>query len=479
MEASYFETRQSGNLMSVLSADVAQLEDLVSDASTSIIRIVITFSASFGILFWMSPKLALILFAPLLLILPMVVWFSTRVQRRYKKQRESTGGIVAILENVLSGIIVVQAYNATEYEQSRVSGESAEYRDQAIQASALRNRFLPGIYVVAGISFGLLVSAGGWLMNSGEISVGQFVTFLLISTRMTMPMFIMGMLLNQLQRGEAASRRVFALIDLEPSIVDEPGAIELDGPIESIAFNNVTFAYPNTEINVVNNVSFEAKSGDFLGVMGHTGAGKSTILKLVERFYVPGQGEVCINGRNITDFSIESVRNRIGFVSQDPFLFFGSVRDNVAYAREASDAEVQTALETSGAWEFISVMPEGMHTEVGDRGVRLSGGQRARISLARALLMDPDVLILDEASAALDAETEKRIQQSLFGGVKGKNRITIAVAHRLATIRNANEIVAMVDGFIVERGIHNELITNDNVYASQWSIQTGQIDTEE
>ena len=479
MEASYFETRQSGNLMSVLSADVAQLEDLVSDASTSIIRIVITFSASFGILFWMSPKLALILFAPLLLILPMVVWFSTRVQRRYKKQRESTGGIVAILENVLSGIIVVQAYNATEYEQSRVSGESAEYRDQAIQASALRNRFLPGIYVVAGISFGLLVSAGGWLMNSGEISVGQFVTFLLISTRMTMPMFIMGMLLNQLQRGEAASRRVFALIDLEPSIVDEPGAIELDGPIESIAFNNVTFAYPNTETNVVNNVSFEAKSGDFLGVMGHTGAGKSTILKLVERFYVPGQGEVCINGRNITDFSIESVRNRIGFVSQDPFLFFGSVRDNVAYAREASDAEVQTALETSGAWEFISVMPEGMHTEVGDRGVRLSGGQRARISLARALLMDPDVLILDEASAALDAETEKRIQQSLFGGVKGKNRITIAVAHRLATIRNANEIVAMVDGFIVERGIHNELITNDNVYASQWSIQTGQIDTEE
>ena len=169
MEASYFETRQTGNLMSVLSADVAQLEDIVSDSSTSIIRIVITFSTAFAIMIWMSAKLALILFIPLILIIPMVVWFSTRVQRRYRRQRESTGGIVAILENVLSGITVVQAYNASEFERSRVEGESGEYRDQAIHASNLRNRFLPGIYVVAGISFGLLVSAGGWLMESGSV----------------------------------------------------------------------------------------------------------------------------------------------------------------------------------------------------------------------------------------------------------------------------------------------------------------------
>ena len=189
------------------------------------------------------------------------------------------------------------------------------------------SRFIPGIYVVAGVSFGLLVSAGGWVMNSGEISVGQFVTFLLISTRMTMPMFILGMLLNQLQRGEAASRRVFAIIDLEPSISDLEGSEDLEEPITSISFDSVTFAYPSTNVNVVNDVSFEVQSGGFLGIMGHTGAGKSTILKLVEKFYQPQEGEVRINGRNISDFTIHSVRSRIGFVSQDPFLFFGTVKD--------------------------------------------------------------------------------------------------------------------------------------------------------
>jgi len=480
MEASYFESRQSGNLMSVLSADVAQLEDIISDASTSMIRIITTFATAFAIMFWMSPTLALILFIPLVLIIPMVVWFSTRVQRKYRKQRESTGGIVAILENVLSGITVVQAYNATGFEGSRIEGQSGDYRDQAIQAAFVRNRFIPGIYVVAGISFGLLVSAGGWVMESGDITVGQFVTFLLISTRMTMPMFILGILLNQLQRGEAASKRVFAIIDLEPSIFDKEGAMPLEGPIISIQFEGVSFAYPTSGANVLNEISFSASSGDFLGVMGHTGAGKSTILKLVERFYEPQNGSVLINGQDINDFQIESVRSRVGFVSQDPFLFFGTVRDNVAYARDSSDEQIHSALEAAGAWEFVSQMSDGIDTMVGDRGVMLSGGQRARISLARALLNDPDLLILDEASAALDAETEKRIQESLFGGSNGsKKRITIAVAHRLATIRNADEIIAMVDGSIVERGTHHDLLGNNNVYASQWSIQTGELDSSE
>ena len=476
MEASYFESRQTGNLMSVLSSDVAQLEDIISDASTSIIRIVTTFATAFAIMLWMSPTLALILFTPLVLIIPMVVWFSTRVQRKYRKTRESTGGIVAILENVLSGITVVQAYNATKFESSRIGIQSGNYRDQSIDAAFVRNRFIPGIYIVAGLSFGLLVSAGGWVMADGQITVGQFVTFLLISTRMTMPMFILGMLINQLQKGEAASKRVFALIDLEPSIYDKIGAIELQGAIESISFEGVTFSYPTSDNNVLNEISFNVSSGDFLGVMGHTGAGKSTILKLIERFYEPQQGKILINGIDINEYSIKSIRKRIGFVSQEPFLFFGSLRENIAYARQAADEEIEIALKTAGAWEFTSQLPHGINTMVGDRGVMLSGGQRARISLARALLNNPDLLILDEASAALDAETEKRIQQSLFSNSNGnKKRITIAIAHRLATIRNSDEIIALVDGVIVERGNHNDLISNDNVYASQWSIQTGEI----
>ncbi|MFZ9048565.1 MAG: ABC transporter ATP-binding protein [Poseidonia sp.] len=471
MEASYYDLRQTGQIMSVLSSDVNQLEDVVSDSSTSIIRIVITFATAFIILVLMSWRLAAVLFGPILFIVPAVYWFSTRVQRKYRKQRESTGDIHAILENLISGIAVVQAYNAEEWEANRVSVESGSYRDQAMGASKDRNRFIPMIYAVAGVAFGLLVTAGGYLASTGEITTGQLVTFLLISTRMTMPMFIFGILVNQLQRGEAAARRVFAAVDLQPTIVDEPDAVPLEGGLQTIEFKDVFFTYPNTSIKVLNGISFKVEGGDFLGIMGHTGAGKTTILKLIMRYYIPDSGEVLVNGKPITAFTLHSLREAIGFVSQDPFLFYGSVRDNVIYNQEATDAELEAALHLAGAWDFVQELEEGMNTLVGDRGAMLSGGQRARISLARALLKSPSLLILDEASSALDAETERRIQENLLS--TGKDRATIAVAHRLSTIRNANEILSMVDGAIVERGLHDELVASGGVYASQWTIQTG------
>ena len=473
MEASYYDLRQTGQLMSVLSADVNQLEDVISDASTSIIRIVVTFGTAFLILVLMSWKLAAVLFAPLVLIIPLVYLFSTRVQRKYRQQRESTGDITAVLENVISGIAVVQAYNAQEWEAKRVDSESTAYREQAIGASRDRNRFLPGLYGIAGIAFGLLVTVGGYLTKSGDISTGQLVTFLLISTRMTMPMFIFGMLVNQLQKGEASARRVFALVDLEPTIADKEDASELDGPIHSVEFEDVHFTYPGTSTKVLAGISFKVVAGQFLGVMGHTGAGKTTILKLLMRYYEPQSGRVLVNGIDVQDLTLDSVRNGMGFVSQEPFLFFGSLKQNVAYNREADDEEIMTALEMAGAAEFVSELENGLDTMVGDRGTMLSGGQRARVSLARALLKSPSLLVLDEASSALDAETEKRIQENLLAS--GSERTTIAVAHRLSTIRNADEIISMVDGGILERGNHDELISNNGVYASQWRIQTGEI----
>jgi ATP-binding cassette subfamily B protein len=471
MEASYYDMRQTGQIMSVLSSDVNQLEDVVSDSSTSIIRIVVTFLTAFLILVFMSWKLAIVLFGPIILIVPIVYWFSTSVQRKYRKQRESTGDITAVLENLISGIAVVQAYNAEAWEAKRVERESGSYKEQAMEASKDRNRFVPMIYVVAGIAFGLLVTAGGWLAKEDEITTGQLVTFLLISTRMTMPMFIFGILVNQLQRGEAAARRVFAAIDLEPTIVDSEDATQLLGPIESIEFKDVHFTYPNTSTKVLSGISFSVAGGQFLGVMGHTGAGKTTILKLLMRYYVPDSGEVLINGNDINNYTLESVRDAIGFVSQDPFLFYGTIRDNVRYNQEATDEDLSIALELAGALEFVKELEDGMETMVGDRGAKLSGGQRARVSLARALLKKPSLLILDEASSALDAETERRIQENLLS--TGSGRATIAVAHRLSTIRNANEILAMVDGAVVERGKHDELLEHKGVYSSQWIIQTG------
>ena len=474
MEASYYDLRQTGQLMSVLSADVNQLEDVISDASTSIIRITVTFITAFAILMLMSWKLAAVLFSPIVLIVPMVYLFSTRVQRKYRKQRESTGDITAVLENMISGIAVVQAYNAQDWESKRVNSESGEYRDQAIAASKDRNRFVPGLYLVAGIAFGLLVTMGGWLTQQGDITTGQLVTFLLISTRMTMPLFIFGMLINQLQRGEASARRVFSIVDLEPTITDQEGAVELTGPITSVEFDNVHFTYPGTTTKVLSGISFVVDSGNFIGVMGHTGAGKTTILKLLMRYYEPNQGKVLINGIDIQTLTLNSVRSQMGFVSQEPFLFYGTLRQNVVYNRtDDGDKKIEKALRLAGAEQFVSELEDGLDTMVGDRGAKLSGGQRARVSLARALLEEPSLLILDEASSALDAETEKRIQENLLAS--GSGRATIAVAHRLSTIRNAEEIISMVDGAIVERGSHESLLENNGVYASQWSIQTGEM----
>lgn len=473
MEASYYDMRQTGQIMSVLGADVNQLEDVVSDSSTSIIRIIVTFGFAFLILISMSWKLAAVLFAPLLLIIPIVYLFTTRVQRKYRKQRESTGGITSVLENLISGISVVQAYNAQDWETNRVADQSAAYRDQAMGASKDRNRFVPGLYAVAGIAFGLLVTAGGFLAAEGDITTGELVTFLLISTRMTMPIFIFGMLVNQLQRGEAAARRVFAAIDLEPTIVDSKDAKALEATIETVEFDNVYFTYPGTSTPVLNGISFKVSGGEFLGIMGHTGAGKTTILKLLMRYYTPDSGRVLINGLNIETLTLDSVRDAIGFVSQEPFLFHGTLKENVLYNQTATDEAVEKALEMAGALEFVGGLENGVDTMVGDRGTMLSGGQRARVSLARALLKAPSLLILDEASSALDAETERRIQENLLSS--GSGRATIAVAHRLSTIRNANEILAMVDGAVVERGNHDELVANDGVYASQWTIQTGEM----
>ncbi|MGY8669891.1 MAG: ABC transporter ATP-binding protein, partial [Candidatus Poseidoniales archaeon] len=300
------------------------------------------------------------------------------------------------------------------------------------------------------------------------------VTFLLISTRMTMPLFIFGMLINQLQRGEASARRVFSIVDLKPTITDREGAVELTGPITLVEFDNVHFTYPGTTTKVLSGISFVVDSGKFLGVMGHTGAGKTTILKLLMRYYEPNQGKVLINGIDIQTLTLNSVRAQMGFVSQEPFLFYGTLRQNVIYNRTDTDnGKIENALRLAGAEQFVSELENGLDTMVGDRGAKLSGGQRARVSLARALLEEPSLLILDEASSALDAETEKRIQENLLAS--GSGRATIAVAHRLSTIRNAEEIISMVDGGIVERGSHKELLDNDGVYASQWSIQTGEI----
>ncbi len=476
LDVAYFEERQTGDLMSVVSSDVDNLENFLADATTSIVRLVVTFVGVFGFLLWLDWRLALLLFAPLPFAVFAIRFFATRVQPQYRKTRAAVGAMNSILENNIQGMGVIQAYTAQKQQAARIDEQSGEYRDAAVRAAVERARFVPMLYLIAGIAYGGLIGIGGWMVITGMgPSMGDYVAFILFATRLIMPLFIMGMLFNQIQRSEASAKRIMDLLDTEPRIQDAPDAKPLTGPPASIAFDDVRFAYTGRP-DVLNGVSFEVAQGRVLGVVGHTGAGKSTILKLLLRYYQPREGQVLIDGQPLEILQLDDFRRHIGYVSQEPYLFTGTVHDNITLGTpEATDEQVARAAAVAGAAEFIDELPDGYDTVVGERGVKLSGGQRQRINLARAVLRDPAILVLDEATSAVDTRTEELIQNNLHEYRAG--RITIAVAHRLSTIRHADEILVMVDGCVVERGSHDALVADGGVYADLWNVQSGQTET--
>lgn len=473
LDVAFFEERQTGDIMSVVSSDVDTLENFFADVSTSMVRLVITFTGTYAVLFWLDWRLALLLLAPLPFAVAAVRFFAKRVQPRYRQARRAVAAINSIIENNLQGIGVIQAYTAEGPQAERVLAQSAEYRDAAIHAAAERARFLPIIYVLAGLSFGTLIALGGWLTFTGQgPSVGDFTSFILLAMRLVLPLFVFGMLINQIQRSEAAAQRIMELLDTEPAIRDRPDAQPLTGRPSCVEFRDVRFDYKGRE-QIINGVGFALGTGRLIGVVGPTGAGKSTLVKLLLRYYEPDSGQILVDGLPLTGLALESFRRHVGYVSQDPFLFYGPVLDNIRLGSpEASDEDVRHAAEVAGADEFIQSLPQGYQTLVGERGLKLSGGQRQRISLARAILRDPAILLLDEATASVDTRTEEIIQRNMDRLRAG--RMILAVAHRLSTVRNADEILVLVDGLVVERGKHEELVRKGGVYAGLWSVQSGE-----
>lgn len=473
LEAAFFEERQAGEILSVVSNDVDNLENFLSDATTSIVRIVITFVGTYGILFWLDWRLALLLFAPLPIVVMVVRFFATSIQPKYRRARQAVGDINSVIENNLHGMGVIQAYTAEEAQAERVAVRSVEYRDAAVTAAFDRAKFIPIIYGLAGVSFGILIGGGAWLAVSGHgPSIGDYTSFILFAMRLVMPLFVFGMLINQIQRCESSAQRIQALLELTPAIRDEPGAEPPDRAPESLVFENVSFAYPG-RAPVLHSVNLELARGRFVGIVGPTGAGKSTLIKLLLRYYEVGKGRITVNGRSIRELTLAGLREGIGYVSQDAFLFSGTVEENIMLGSPgATDAEVRAAAEMAGAAEFIDALPQGFGTQVGERGVKLSGGQRQRINLARALLRNPAILVLDEATSAVDTRTEEIIQHNLQA--KRGERMTLAVAHRLSTVRQCDEILVLVDGVVVERGSHDELLRAAGVYADLWAVQSGE-----
>jgi ATP-binding cassette subfamily B protein len=482
----FFADKQTGEMMSILSNDVNRLERFLNDGMNSAFRLAVMVVGIAAILLYWNWQLAIITLS----VVPLIAFFTYRfietIQPKYAEVRSSVGQVNSRLENNLGGVQVIKTSNTEDFESDRVEDVSRDYFDANWDAIGTRIKFFPGLRVLAGVGFVLTFVLGGvWVLTyqstgsapfffSGSLTPGQFVGFILFTQRFIWPMAQFGQIINMYQRAYASSARIFGLMDEPSRIAEDPDAEALGVTDGRVVYDDVTFGYDDGE-TIVEDVSFEVEGGETLALVGPTGAGKSTVLKLLLRMYDVDEGRITVDGQDLRDVTIPSLRERIGYVSQDTFLFYGTVAENITYGTfDATREEVIEAAKMAEAHDFIANLPEGYDTEVGERGVKLSGGQRQRVSIARAILKDPEILVLDEATSDVDTETEMLIQRSLDDLTE--DRTTFAIAHRLSTIKDADTIVVLEGGRIVERGTHDELLGEDGLYAHLWGVQAGEID---
>jgi ATP-binding cassette subfamily B protein len=435
-----------------------------------------------AILFWLNPQLAVVALVPVPLIAAFTYRFIRTIQPKYAEVRSSVGQVNSRLENNLGGIHVIKTSNTETYESDRVEETSMDYFDANWDAIETRIRFFPALRIIAGVGFLLTFVIGGlWvfqgeapLVFSGTLRPGEFVTFVLYTQRFIWPIAQFGQIVNMYQRAYASSARVFGLMDEPSRIADDPDATDLVVDAGRVRYDGVTFGY-GADDPVVEDVDFEVGGGETAALVGPTGAGKSTVLKLLLRMYDVDEGAIRVDGQDLRDVTRASLRSAMAYVSQEPFMFYGSVRENITYGSfDASDEAVVEAARAAEAHAFIQNLPDGYDTEIGERGVKLSGGQRQRLSIARAILKDPDILILDEATSSVDTETEMLIQRSLDR--LAADRTTLVIAHRLSTVKDADQILVLEGGEIVERGTHSALLEREGLYAHLWGVQAGEID---
>ncbi|WP_162224340.1 ABC transporter ATP-binding protein [Halorussus amylolyticus] len=482
LNMNFFADKQTGEMMSILSNDVNRLERFLNDGMNSGFRLGVMVAAIAAVLFSINWQLAFVSLVPVPLIALFTYKFIQIIQPKYADVRSTVGKVNSRLENNLGGIQVIKTSNTESYESDRVEDVSNEYFGANWGAIITRIKFFPSLQILSGLGFALTFIVGGlWVFNgeapwvfTGDLSRGEFVTFILLTQRFIWPMAQFGSIINMYQRAYASSARIFGLMDEPSRITEDPDAEELMVDDGEVVYDDVTFGYDEEE-TIVDDISFEVEGGDTLALVGPTGAGKSTVLKLLLRMYDVNEGAIRIDGTDLRDVSLPSLRQSIGYVSQDTFMFYGTVAENIAYgAFDADHDEIVEAAKAAEAHDFIENLPEGYDTEVGERGVKLSGGQRQRISIARAVLKDPDILVLDEATSDVDTETEMLIQRSLDDLTA--DRTTFAIAHRLSTIKDADQIVVLEGGQIVERGTHDDLLGEDGLYAHLWGVQAGEID---
>ena len=469
LDLSFFENKSSGRLMAILNDDVNQMENFLNEAANRLIQTATTVVVIGATFLYISPLVAIFAFIPIPVIVFGSYKFVQRIGERYSKIRNNVESLNAHLSNSITGILTVKSFNREKKEYKRIDSASDEVKTANYDAIKLSAAFIPIIRVAILFGFTATLLIGGFLALDGQIKVGMYSVMLFITQRLLWPLTELGLIFDSFQKAMASFRRIMNLRDTNPTIDD--GETELLELRDKISFENLNFEYVK-DFPVLKNINIEIEKGKTTAIVGSTGSGKSTLIKLILRFYEKNSGKILFDEHEIESLSLESIRNKIGLVSQDVFLFEGSVFENIAYGNiEANSEEVWNAARLSESDRFINDLPNKEDTIVGERGQKLSGGQRQRISIARAILKNPEILILDEATSAVDNETEAAIQESLETLKEG--RTVIAIAHRLSTIRNADLIYVLEDGEIVENGTHDQLLGNNNVYANLWDVQTG------
>ncbi len=465
----FFHERRSGDIIARVIGDVDTLQEIAINGVDNIIANALQFIGVAAIIVALNWKVGTLTLLPMAGVAALVWIFNARIRGLYRRIRDRLGDVSAKLQENLLGMLVIKAFARELYELQRFEEENRRYLNESVKGVVARTVYFPAVFTVGFFSSVMMIGVGAIFVLRGEFTIGGLVAYRGYWWQLFSPVFSLAQINEMVQRAIASASRVFEILDAPVEIVDAPDAVELTEVKGHIVFDKVTFAYDDKNV-VLRNVSFEVLPGQKVGIVGPSGAGKSTILALILRLYEPQEGRILLDGHDLRQIKQKSLRRHCAIVTQEPFLFNDTVRHNIRFGRfDATDDEIVEAAKLANAHEFIEELPNGYETVVGERGVRLSGGQKQRICIARAFLANPKILLLDEATASVEPESEAIIQATLERLMEG--RTTIIVSHRLSMVRDCDQILVVQDGQIVEHGTHEELMANGGWYARMYRLQ--------